>query len=263
MRIEDLGPEWTTTRETLQAYAQALTAAPRVAAPADPHWSHVSMDPTLFGFVTAATPLADGTMLESALDLHLHRIVITAGDDRVAFDMTDGPSAHEVGTAVLTLASNHGSDIEADPDRFADTESREYSAEQAARFLTAAHMAVSVMSYVNEHFEGAVLGPHLWPHGFDIATEWISQATVDVDGAAASPQVAMGWFPAAESYIYVNPWPFDHAFPEIPLPHGAQWHLDGWQGAKLDVPVGGSLNAQDAADVGVAVHRGVRPTLEP
>ncbi|MGI9666895.1 MAG: DUF5996 family protein [Acidimicrobiia bacterium] len=261
MYIADLPETWPTTRATLQAYAQALTAFPRAAAVPDPRWSHVSMHPTLGGFDSAPTPLADGTELNSSLDLHLHRIVVTAGEDRLTFDMQDGRSPHELGRAVAALTEAHGSSIDVDEDRFSETANPDYSADDAMAFLKAAHMAVSALAYVNETVEGEVTGPHLWPHGFDIASEWYSATTVEVDGSSVNPQIAMGWYPGEESYVYVNPWPFQDSFAAVELPAGASWHLDGWQGAKLDIPHDGAVEAKEVAQLGLAVHAAAGPPL--
>jgi hypothetical protein len=80
MPVRELSANWMETRSTLQRYAQTLTAFPRAAADPDPRWSHVSMDPTPSGFASAATPLADGTALESEIDLVSHLIAVTAGN---------------------------------------------------------------------------------------------------------------------------------------------------------------------------------------
>jgi hypothetical protein len=101
----------------------------------------------------------------------------------------------------------------------------------------------------------------LWPHGFDIATEWFSPRLVEYGDSTANAQVAMGWYPSDEGYVYVNPWPFEDDFTSIVLPPPAQWHLDGWQGAKLDVPSGDGLASDEIASVGHIVHENTAAVL--
>ena len=81
----------------------------------------------------------------------------------------------------------------------------------------------------------------LWPHGFDLAFEWYgSQTVVYEEGGQTieSPaQLNLGFFPGGpetDPYFYSNPWPFDgQALLGQPLPRGASWHTQGWQGTIL------------------------------
>ena len=120
--IEPLPSTWPSTRTALQAYAQALTAFPRAGAPHDARWGHVAMQLVLEGLRSAPTPLDDGTTLESELDLHLHRIVITAGDDTIIFDLGDQPTPEEVGRAIADLVAAHGTTLDVDASRYAVTD---------------------------------------------------------------------------------------------------------------------------------------------
>lgn len=261
MLIEPLPASWPTTRHTLQAYAQALTAFPRAGAQHDPRWGHVAMELVFESLRSAPTPLGDGTALESEIDLHRHRIAITAGDDTTIFDMTEGPSPLAIGTAISHLVTTHGSSLDVDTDRFADAGPMEYDPTATIAFVTNARHVVSAMESVNERLDGEVTGPHLWPHGFDIATEWYSEKRV-VDGdSEGNAQIAFGWYPGAEeSYVYVNPWPFDDAFTDIEVSDAVVWNLEGWYGAKLDIPEGG-IEVREATRLAEAIHRGAGPAL--
>lgn len=261
MPLNALPGQWMPTRASLQAYAQALTAFPRAAAPKDPRWSHVAMDPTATGFASASTPLSDGSVLDSEIDLIGHVIVVSAGDDRLVFDLSEGPPPHQVGDAILALAQKHGSDLDVDEERFSDEAFQTYDPAAASAFFDASSVFIAAVRRVNGALEGEIAGPHLWPHGFDIATEWFSHRTVDYDGTPTSVQIAMGWYPTDEAYVYVNPWPFKDEFADVELPAGAVWHRDSWEGAKLDVPAGSSISPDDVIAVGAAVHTGTRGSL--
>jgi hypothetical protein len=254
MRLEALPEPWLDTRETLQRYAMAMTAFPRAGAEKHPHWSHVAMDPIPGGFTAMATPLADGATLGSILDLHRHRIIVTAGEHSLVFDLTTGPSPRSIGTGMLGLVDRHGGGIAVDEGMFAETSRQTYDAHLTTAFITAAEVAVAALDEVNDDLEGEVHGPHLWPHGFDVATEWISPTIVDDGESTAHAQITTGWYPGAESYVYVNPWPFSETFTSIELPHGASWNTDGWFGAKLAVPREGGLSTGAIADVARSVH---------
>jgi hypothetical protein len=254
MPVRELTSAWMDTRATLQRYAQVLTAFPRAAAPADPRWSHVAMDPTGRGFASVSTPLADGTTLDTEIDLVAHAITAKAGDDTITFDLRTGPSPRSIGEGLQNLAASHGSSIDVEADRISEGETQTYDADEASRFLSSAQAAIDAFNRVNDGLEGEIAGPHLWPHGFDIATEWFSPRLVEYDGSSASAQVAMGWYPSDDGYVYVNPWPFEDRFSSIDLPAPAHWYLDGWQGAKLDVDPGDGLAADTIVSVGRTVH---------
>jgi hypothetical protein len=258
MTMPPLPADWEDTRNTLQAYSKAITAIPRAAGTPDPRWTHVAMYVDLVGLLTAPTPLADGTNLISTIDLRSHEIVIVAGDDAVHIDISSGPSSLSVGEAAVSLAAKHGSDIDADKERFGASETLPYHKDHASAFFAAASYAASALQEMNNSLTGEITGPHLWPHGFDIATEWYSTKMVSHGDSEASAQIAIGFYPSNESYFYANPWPFEESWGEKPPFPGSSWHLDGWQGAVLP-PEG--LTKPDIVAYGLAIHSLAEPGL--
>ncbi len=258
MTMPPLPDDWADTRATLQAYGHALTAIPRAGATPDDRWDHVSMTITSSGLATAPTPLADGTGLVGTIDLVAHEIVITTGDDTERIDISGGPSSRSIGDAMLAAAAAHGSEIDADTDRFGTSDDLPYNRDHAAAFLAAASYASTAFEEMNASVPGEVAGPHLWPHGFDIATEWYSPKMVPNGDSEASAQIAVGFYPANESYFYANPWPYEDSWGQRPPVEGSTWHLEGWQGAVL--PPDGCANA-DIVAFGTAVHDLARATL--
>lgn len=258
MSMPELPDDWDDTRTTLQMYGHALTAFPRAEGIADDRWTHVAMSVLPNGLQTAPTPLASGTSLVGTIDLVSHELVVTAGDDVERLDLRSGPSAHDVGTAMLNMASRHGSEIEADTERFSDRDSRTYVVEHAEAFLATAVFVAEAFSEMNSTVPGEVTGPHLWPHGFDIATEWFSPVRVPYGDSDASAQIAVGWYPAGDGYFYANPWPFEDAWAENPVMEGTSWHLDGWQGAVLN---SAGVERSQIVAFGRAVHDLARDQL--
>jgi hypothetical protein len=254
MQIRDLPGQWEETRSALQKCAQALTAFPRAAAPPDPRWGHVAMVPTASGFATSPVLLDDGSELMSMLDFDDHVVRVNAGTDELIVPLADGWAPTRLADEIQRLTSQHGSVVAIDRDRVTDTDAQPYDREAGAAFAASARAAIEAMNRVNTAIGGEIAGPHLWSHGFDIATEWYSPKLVDYEGSGANAQIAMGWYPARSSYLYVNPWPFDDGFATKPLPAGAVWHRDGWHGAKLDIAADGSVGVEDAVALGLAVH---------
>ena len=258
MTMPQLPDEWDATRSTLQAYSHALTAIPRVAGTPDDRWTHVAMKIARNGLRTSPTPLADGTNLVATIDLVGHEIVIEAGGDTECIDIATGPSPAAIGEAMLTFAARHGSGIDADEERFADTDTRIYVPDHASAFLASALFVSDAFSEMNKSVPGEVTGPHLWPHGFDIATEWFSTVRVPYGDSDASAQIAVGWYPAGDGYFYANPWPFQDSWAETPVLEGTSWHLDGWQGAVLD---SAGVESTKVVAFGRAVHDLARQVL--
>jgi hypothetical protein len=257
MRLLPLPGDWQDTRNALQAYASALTAFPRAGADPDPHWAHVAMDPVPGGFTAAPTPLADGTSLGTILDIRGHRIIAVAGEHSVVYDLEEGPSPRTVGEGIVGLVERHGARFVVDESRFDDRSKPVYRRDHAEAFLAAAEVAIGSLGLLNELLVGEIHGPHLWPHGFDIATEWISARLAEEGGGTAHAQIASGWYPATASYVYINPWPFEPHFTAIDLPHGATWNTEGWNGAKLDVSGSDGVGATEIVDLARAVHEAV------
>ena len=77
---------------------------------------------------------------------------------------------------------------------------------------------------------------NFWTHGFDLAFEWYGTRMVEYaegDEVVSAPsQLNLGFFPASPAYFYSNPWPFEaDQLLDKPLPEGAAWHTDGWEGS--------------------------------
>ena len=254
MQMPQISPTWEPTRVALQKYAQALTAGPRSAADPDDRWTHVSMHPSPDGLSTMAIAMQDGSRLVSTLDVANHQILIASGDDSLSIALEPGPSPQSVGEAVAAFAARHGTELKADASRYGDADVQSYNPGDATSWLENTNWVVDTFAATNASLHGEITGPHMWPHGFDIATEWYSAKTVEHNGADASAQIALGFYPAGDSYFYVNPWPFEEAWADAQLPGNATWHLEGWQGAKL---MASDLGNDSDREVVIALSRSV------
>lgn len=258
MTMPNLPADWTDTRSTLQAYGQAITALPRAAGVPDDRWNHVSMTVTSEGLVSAPTPLGDGTELVGVIDLTSHEIVLSAGDHTERIDISTGPSSRSIGAAMVSMAAQHGSDIDVETDRFGGSEELQYSADHATTFHAASLVAVAAFEEMNLSVPGETAGPHLWPHGFDIATEWYSTTMVPHGDGEAPAQIAVGFYPSNDSYFYANPWPFEEPWGEEVPVDGGSWHLEDWQGVVLPAK---DLSKRGIVALGTAVHELARDSL--
>ncbi len=234
LTLPPLPKEYEPTRATLHAYAGAVGAVPRAFAVPHPHWWHISLKVRPEGLVTDPIPLPDGGSLSIRMDLRSHEIVIRAADGSVdTIDMTAGLTATEVGDRIAAVAAEHGLNGGIDRERYANGEAHEYNPIAAEAYFDA---FVAVASIFEQHRStlGLQVGPvQVWPHGFDLAFDWIGTRTERFDGKDLPAQLNLGFYPGGDPYFYSNPWPFEEPLMETPLPHGAVWHTEGWQGTKL------------------------------
>ncbi len=257
------------TRATLHAYALAIGAIARVHAIPHPRWWHVSLNLTASGFVTDTMSLPGGGVFQVRMDLRSHDIVVETNRGEVArFAMTDGTSARQMGSQLIATVTALGLSGDYDTSKFEDDSARPYDSDTAARFLA---VLVDVHQVMQTHRAGLTgeVGPiQLWPHGFDLAFEWFGTRTIDHEEAGETTslpsQLNFGFYPAGRAYFYSNAWPFDAAgLLDVDLPHGAEWHTEGWEGSILnyDQVAGTPDGPARVAEYAAAVYAAAAPTL--
>jgi hypothetical protein len=266
IHLPPLHSDYEPTRATLHAYARAIGAIARVDGIAHPKWWHVSLRVQPNGLVSAPIPLPGGGVMGTTMDLKQHEIVVRSSDGKTdRFDLREQRTGTEMGEALVGAAADNGLGDRYDRARFASDDARTYDPAAAEAYFDA-FVAVSIVFERHRVTLGDRVGPiQLWPHGFDLAFEWYGTRTEEHDGEVLPAQLNLGFYPGSETpYFYSNPWPFDPGLTETTLPHGAQWHTDGWSGSMLEYET-----VRAAADPGAwlteyarTVFEAVRPTLE-
>ena len=267
--LPSLPDDFEPTRATLHAYAHAIGAVPR--AHAEPHdkWWHVSLKVKPHGLETNKMTLPDGRSFNLRLDLTTHEVVVAVSDGTdTRIPLTDGLTGTEMGDRVIQTVATLGLDGEYNRDKFESDEPREYEPEAAATFFQALANVSHVFSHYLQSLDGPVSQVQLWPHHFDLAGEWFGTRveTYEEEGAATEypSQLNLGFYPAGRAYFYSNPWPFDgEDLMQHGLPHGAEWHTDGWEGSILyyDQLAGDPDAATKLAEYARAVFEIASPTL--
>lgn len=231
--------DWEPTRKTLHLYSNVLGVVPRAHAEFHPKWWHISLKVQPDGLTTDSIPLPDGSDFSLTLDLRRHNIVLaTSQGDEHRWSMTKGTSSIEMGNQVLAAVADLGLKAEYARDKFDDDEPREYSVDAAGRFLRALVLANRILDKLRESLTGDVGIVQLWPHGFDLAFEWfgtrIERYEHNGEVQEYPSQINFGFYPGEPIYFYSNPWPFEkEKLVNQPLPGGARWHDEGWQGTIL------------------------------
>lgn len=265
-----LPEDWETTRATLHAYAHAISAIPRAHAPAHPQWWHVSLTVQPGGLVTENMALPDGGTFNVRLDLKSHAVVVEAGDGRsTTLSMAEGATGTQMGDRVIAAVAELGLEGDYNREKFEDEDPREYDPAAAETFLQAVNTVNEVFEQHRASLSGDVGPVQLWPHGFDLATEWVGTKVekYEEEGKVVEypSQLNLGFFPGTERpYFYSNPWPFEgDKLTNEPLPHGARWHTEGWEGSILyyDQLQGDPDAATKLAEYARAVFELAAPTL--
>jgi hypothetical protein len=230
------------TRQTLQLYSRVVAAVPRAHGKFHPKWWHISLKVQPDGLITDPVTLPSGGTLRLKMDLVAHQIVLSTNGERLAsLDMTEGTSSSAIADSVLGKVSRLGLTGEYDRARFENPEPRAYDPGLVGNFLTALLSADRIFNQHRATLPGEPGPVQLWPHGFDLAFEWFGTQVEVYDERGErqeSPaQLNLGFFPGGPEtppYFYSNPWPFqaDHLLGK-PLPDGARWHTEGWQGTIL------------------------------
>jgi hypothetical protein len=257
------------TRATLHAYANAVGAIARAHAVAHPRWWHVSLKITPGGLVSDNMSLPEGGLMNMRMDLTAHEIVVGASDGSGArIPMTDGLTGTEMGDRLIAAAGGFGLAGDYNREKFENDEPREYAPEAAGIYFQAAANVSHIFTHHLQSLDGSVSRVQLWPHNFDLACEWFGTRTetYEEDGEATEnpSQINLGFYPAGRAYFYSNPWPFEaDKLLGTTLPHGAEWHTDGWEGSILyyDQLVGDPDAATKLLEYARAVFDVASPTL--
>ncbi|HEX9854735.1 MAG TPA: DUF5996 family protein [Acidimicrobiia bacterium] len=256
------------TRASLHAYARAVGALPRVHANPHPLWWHTGLALGPTGLTTAQMALPGGGFAAARIDFTSDDVVLaTSTGEAGRWSMRRGMTGTEMAEAILASAADLGLEGDYDRERFTNDGPRAYDPEVAAASFTTLLGVRDVFERHLAELPGAVSPIHLWPHGFDLAFDWIGTRTVRSDAGAddsAHPATLnLGFYPEGRAYFYSNPWPFESALGEVALPSGADWHRDGWEGSILyfDQVAGRPGGAADVLAYARAVFEAAAPTL--
>ncbi len=257
------------TRQTLHNYAHAVGVVPRAHATFHPQWWHISLRVTGNGLKTTAMDLPNGETFWLEMDLRNHNVLLqTSYGGTQAFSMTAGLTGTEFGNQILSAVAELGLEGEYAREKFENDDPREYDPAAAENFLTALIHANQIFNEHRATLTGKTGPVQLWPHGFDLSFEWYGTRveTYEEHGEVTEypSQINLGFYPAGEPYFYSNPWPFEaDKLVNNPLPPGAKWHTEGWQGTMLPYS---ELIGDDQAEARLrafakAVFEAASPTL--
>jgi len=264
---------WEPTRDTLHAYSRVIGVIPRAHAEFHPRWWHISLKVQPDGLATDRMRLPDGGTFWLKMDLVNHKVILFAKEIRLAeFSMLNGTSASAFGDQVLSALADLGLKTDYVRKKFESDKPRPYDAVHAGKYLTVIVNVDRILKRHRDSLSGECGPVQLWPHGFDLAFEWFGKRLVkytENDKEKESPaQLNLGFSPGDSShpkpYFYSNPWPFEkEALVNKPLPAGARWFTDSWQGSILPYAelMGDSQAEERLLEYARSVYQISAPTL--
>ena len=271
--------DWRPTRDRLHRWARYAGAVRRQLSPPRPHAWHSSLLVSARGLTTGPFPVPGGAG-EVVLDMIAGHLLVYASDGwelrlPLATD-SGGPLRERLAAALGELEVDVELPIfEAPaPDRFDSAAAARYLHVLACLDAVLRALRSEVELQPAGHGPRGVFSPvQLWPHHFDLALTWFSQAWLgggvveDRDPPAAEEgdeRVGLGFSTGDEgdpdAYLYATCHPWPDGVETRPLAAG-RWHSAGWRGAFL--PWREAAAAPSPLAVAARFWRGARAAFAP
>lgn len=227
------------TYDTLRHYTRALSVLRRTLTPPQKHWSNTSLHVNTTGLTTTSIPYKSD-LFEVALDLVTHRVMVqTSHGARWETPLRGQPLSQfwrqvNDGLSAVNICVNAPGPDAADAAPEYDT----------AHVETYWHV-LSQVDFLLKRFQAELRGEtsqvQFWSHHFDLAMMWFTGRTVPGQDPAneelADEQMNFGYCVGdvgiPEPYFYVTAYPLPEGWMGSPLPAGADWHKQEWNGAVL------------------------------
>lgn len=241
LSLPDLALEaWRPTRDTLQAYAEVLSAIRKHLAPREKHWWHVSLQITAAGLTTG--PMAAGDrVVELVLSMIDHYLYIVTNRAARAQIELRGQSATEFCDATLTALARLGVKPTIDRAALAALNAQTYDKAAVTRYWQVLPLVDAVLRRLKSEHRGESGPVVFWPHHFDVALLQFSGRRVagadPQDEEAADENMNFGFLPGDEGipepYFYATAYPPPAGMTDAALPEVAHWHTKDWTGAVM------------------------------
>lgn len=240
------------TFEPLHHYARALGVVRRAFTPPQRHWAHVSLLVNATGLTTTPIPFASH-LFELSLDLTTQRLVVTTSKgERIELPLCGQPLSQfwDELQAALSYLNIRGDVTKPD---YADAPPQ-YDAARVEMYWRALSQVDILMKQFKGELREATGPAQLWAHHFDLAMLWFSGRLVPGqdpnDEENADEQMNFGFSLGdgilPEPYFYITAYPQPEGFLGSPLPKGAHWQTEGWNGAVLFYKTLAASNEPDA-----------------
>lgn len=237
--------EFSITRNTIQLYAQLLSAVKGKYVLHQKNWEEFSLKTYAKGFTTGPIPIQTKDRIE-ALDLNLnfveHKLKLFFGDKRDEIDLNQ-KNIKSFTENFIEINSSYGlKDFEPEEKFFAEDE-LSYDEEEVKKLWGIFRQ----IYFLFLEFRGKTLfetsNINFWAHHFDLALLIFSGKIIEgkdpEDWDNSREQMNFGFSSGddgvGQPYFYVTAYPFNEKLFEINLPEFARWQKEGWKGVVVEL----------------------------
>ncbi len=236
--------DFSQTRNTIQLYAQLLSALKGKLVPHQKNWEEFSLKTYAKGFTTGPIPVETENGIE-ALDLNLNlieqKLKLFFGSSRDEIDHQQNNIKSFTDEFVSKIKSYGITDFEPD-EKFYSEENLTYDETEVKKLWDTFRQIYFLLL----KFRGTTLfetsNINFWAHHFDIALLVFSGELIDGQDPQnwdySREQMNFGFSSGddgvGQPYFYVTAYPFDEKLFEIELPVFARWQKEGWKGVVVE-----------------------------
>ncbi|MCH7772828.1 MAG: hypothetical protein IH784_00260 [Bacteroidetes bacterium] len=233
--------DWRETRDTLQKYAQMISAIREKMSIPHPHWWHISLRVSDRGLTTTPIPKdknTPGQTFEIILDLKNHHLIIESNFREAKRIKLTGQSLCALCEETCSLLTDIGVVLPIDKEKFADGKSGKYDENAATDYWTALKEINRITNKFRSELSGERSPVQLWSHHFDLSMSWFSGRLVpgkDPDDAESSKEQMMFGFSTGDdtitdAYFYITAYPLPEGLSNLKTPKDSRWNSKGFQG---------------------------------
>ena len=232
--------EWRPTRDTLHGYARVVGKVRATLMPKQKHWWHTTLQAAATGLTTTPIPVGARTLVLD-LDMVHHQLVVASNLGEETLIPLRGQPLPVLLEETLSALARLDIEPDLDPGGFADGTPGSYDPGAVEGYWR----VLSRIDGVFKRFKGTLrqeTGPvQVFTHHFDLSLNWFSGRLVPgvnpADAESADEQMNFGFVSGdagiEEAYFYATAYPPPEGWTDSPLPTGAYWHTEGWNGAVL------------------------------
>jgi len=228
------------TRDTIQLYAQLLSAIKGKLVPHQKNWEEYSLKIYAKGFTTGPIPIKTDDGVE-ALDLNINliehklKIFYKSSRDEITFE---NKTISEFTIELLKKLTSYGIELEKPDEKFFETDELTYDKNEIENLWDLFRQVYFLFLNLRGSTLMETSNINFWPHHFDLAILIFSgkliegQDTLNWDYSREQMNFGLSSGDAgiAQPYFYVTAYPFDEELLKMELPEFAEWHTEGWNG---------------------------------
>ena len=228
------------TRDTIQIYAQLISAIKGKLLPHQKNWEEYSLKLYAKGFTTTSIPIQTDSGIE-ALDLNLnlreHTLNIFFKNSKEDISL-ETKSIFEFTQKLLNILKSCKISILNLDEKYFSKDRLVYEKNEAIKLWNLFRQVYFLFLKLRGSTLKETSSINFWPHHFDLALLIFSGKLIDGQDETnwdySREQMNYGLSSGdggiSQPYFYVTAYPFDKELLKMELPGFAEWHTEGWNG---------------------------------